>query len=329
MAEVILDDVVGGYQSAQATNENYRKIEEGFRSRVDTDGTVPMRGDLDMGGYRIINQANVIKATAFNWTGPWKAHTLYEIGDVMELNAISYICIEQHTSGVAWESDIDKWQLLAGASYPNVISLRWKGEWEPLTMYILGDVVKHEDVQYVCNEVHTSGPTFTGLEWDEFSSGGDQFPEYTPGGGDILIAAGGTVQWGRVTAGNIVANRLSAITTVTGTLEVDDSGWVAGGTTVWNEGNGFWLGYHSSAYKMSIGNASGQKLVWDGTNLTFTGQMTAGSININNNFIVNSSGQTTIRSGTSGARLEIKNNVIRMYDAGGVKRIEIGDSTAL
>lgn len=327
MSEVVLDSVVGGYQSAQATNENYRKIEEGFRNRIDSDGSVPMKGDLDMGGFRIINQSNVIKATAFNWTGPWKPHYVYAIGDVIELNSISYICIEDHTSSVAWETDIDKWQLLAGASYPNVISLRWKGDWEPLTAYILGDVVKNTDIQYVCIEEHTSGPVFTGLEWDEFAAG-DPLPEHIPGEGDILITAGSTVKWGRVTAGNITANSLSAITTVTGTLEVDESGWVAGGTTVWNEGNGFWLGYHSTAYKMSIGNASGQKLVWDGTNLTFTGQMTAGSININNRFTVNTAGAVSISSASTGARLEIANNVIKVFDASGVKRVQIGNLLA-
>lgn len=50
-----------------------------------------------------------------------------------------------------------------------------------------------------------------------------------------------------------------------------------------------------------------------------------GSLNINNRFIVNSQGSATIRSGTSGARLELVNNVIRVYDANGRLRVKIGN----
>lgn len=54
------------------------------------------------------------------------------------------------------------------------------------------------------------------------------------------------------------------------------------------------------------------------------GTITAGSININNNFIVTSTGQTTIRSGTSGERLVITNNRIDVYDASGTLRVRMG-----
>jgi len=54
------------------------------------------------------------------------------------------------------------------------------------------------------------------------------------------------------------------------------------------------------------------------------GAITAGSLNINNNFIVTSTGQTTIRSGTSGERLVITNNRIDVYDASGTLRVRMG-----
>jgi hypothetical protein len=58
---------------------------------------------------------------------------------------------------------------------------------------------------------------------------------------------------------------------------------------------------------------------------TFEGAMTAGSININNKFTVDSSGNAEIKSATSGARMEIKNNVIKVFDSAGVLRVQIGD----
>jgi hypothetical protein len=58
------------------------------------------------------------------------------------------------------------------------------------------------------------------------------------------------------------------------------------------------------------------------------GTITAGSLNINNKFIVAPSGDATIQSGTTGARMEIKNNVIKVFDATGTLRVQIGDLSA-
>jgi hypothetical protein len=58
------------------------------------------------------------------------------------------------------------------------------------------------------------------------------------------------------------------------------------------------------------------------------GTITAGSLNINNKFTVDSSGNTTIKSGTTGARVEIFNNVIKVFDASNILRVKIGDLTA-
>lgn len=55
------------------------------------------------------------------------------------------------------------------------------------------------------------------------------------------------------------------------------------------------------------------------------GAMTGGSLNINNLFIVASNGVTTIRSATSGARLEIAGDAIKVFDASGVKRVQLGN----
>jgi len=58
------------------------------------------------------------------------------------------------------------------------------------------------------------------------------------------------------------------------------------------------------------------------------GSITGGSLSINNKFIVDSSGNTTIQSGTTGARLVLQNNVIKVFDASNVLRVQIGDLSA-
>jgi hypothetical protein len=58
------------------------------------------------------------------------------------------------------------------------------------------------------------------------------------------------------------------------------------------------------------------------------GAVTAGSLNINGKFIVATDGTTTIQNATSGARLVIKNDTIKVYDSSGVVRVHIGDLSA-
>jgi len=73
---------------------------------------------------------------------------------------------------------------------------------------------------------------------------------------------------------SLKVGQLSAITTNTGTLTIDSTGYLRGGQTDYNTGTGFFLGYSGSAYKFSIGSST-QSLLWDGTSLTLTGNLYA------------------------------------------------------
>lgn len=56
------------------------------------------------------------------------------------------------------------------------------------------------------------------------------------------------------------------------------------------------------------------------------GAITAGSLNIGSSkFVVDTSGNVTIKSATTGARLEIYNDKIKVYDASSVLRVQLGD----
>jgi len=54
------------------------------------------------------------------------------------------------------------------------------------------------------------------------------------------------------------------------------------------------------------------------------GAITAGALNINNKFIVDSTGATTIQSGSAGARMQITENFIKIYD-GSILRVQLGN----
>lgn len=71
-----------------------------------------------------------------------------------------------------------------------------------------------------------------------------------------LSANLGTVTAGTMAAGTIFAGALSAVTGNIGAIEVATTGHVRGGSTDYDTGNGFFIGYSGGAYKASFKNGS-------------------------------------------------------------------------
>ena len=102
----------------------------------------------------------------------------------------------------------------------------------------------------------------------------------------------GNVQ--NLNAQNQATTGLAAGTTISaGGITLSGGGSINGGQTSFNTGTGFFLGYESSAYKFSIGNASTNYLTWNGSTLAVGGTVTAtagniGGFTISNNSLSNS-----------------------------------------
>ena len=62
---------------------------------------------------------------------------------------------------------------------------------------------------------------------------------------------------------------------IAGSIDTATTGDIHGGQTGYDSGTGYFLGYDTNAYKFSIGNSSGDKLTFDGSNLAVTGNITA------------------------------------------------------
>src|SRR5687768_10193231 len=126
---------------------------------------------------------------------------------------------------------------------------------------------------------------------------------------------------GAVTAEKMTVTELSAITAnmgnlTSGTITIDAAGHIKSDGASFAAGNGFWMGYDGGYYKSRFGSpTSGYS--WNGTAFNIYGA----AININNLFTVSSAGSVVIKSGSSGARLEMYNNVIKVFDANGVLRV--------
>ncbi len=108
-----------------------------------------------------------------------------------------------------------------------------------------------------------------------------------------------------IAADRLAVSQLSAISAnmgalTSGSLTLDAAGFVRGGQTAFNTGNGFWVGYSGGAYKLSIGNSS-QGLTWDGSTLSLSGTI-VGMANLQSAVTSSiSSAQTTANTGVSNA----------------------------
>ena len=72
---------------------------------------------------------------------------------------------------------------------------------------------------------------------------------------------------GVLTRGSIQGER------IIGTINVTTVGHIRGGQTAYNTDIGFFLGYSTDAYKLSIGNPAGNYLTWDNSLLTVKGKL--------------------------------------------------------
>ena len=161
-------------------------------------------------------------------------------------------------------------------------------------------------------------------------------------GGSLAAATGyfaGYLRAGAAIVENITMGSLDGGVTY-GSIDVGAGGSIYGGKTAYSStGAGFWLGYDGTDHKLNIGS-SNNFVKWDGTSLSIQGTLqssnfstgTAGwKLDNAGNIEVNSGtfrGTLDVKSAVSGARLEVKNNVIKVFDSAGTLRVQIGDLTA-
>ncbi len=90
----------------------------------------------------------------------------------------------------------------------------------------------------------------------------------------LFDPTGNQTVWVEPYLSNLKVGSLAALTVNTGQLTVDTAGHIKGGQTAYATGTGFWLGYDSGAYKLSIGNST-NSIKWSGTGLSIIGDVDA------------------------------------------------------
>lgn len=112
---------------------------------------------------------------------------------------------------------------------------------------------------------------------------------------------------GAVTADKISVTNLAAVHTSTGTLVVNNGGYIRSGQTAYDTGTGYFIGTDMGGTGIfSIGDAN-KKLTWDGANLYLLGA-----------FI--------IRTATTAQKVEITSTGLKGYNSSGVVQVQIDTS---
>jgi hypothetical protein len=175
---------------------------------------------------------------------------------------------------------------------------------------------------------------FTRFLLGEATSGATQASAWSSAGGGagLTVIDGDKITTGSISADKLNVANLAAVSAnmgdlTSGTITLDNAGHIKGGQTGYNAGTGFFMGYSGATYKFSIGNST-TGLTWDGAALTVKGNFVAGSISLGTGFSADNNGTISIKSASSGARLEITNSVIKVFDSAGVLRVKIGDLSA-
>lgn len=79
-----------------------------------------------------------------------------------------------------------------------------------------------------------------------------------------------------IVANSITANELSTSITYAGTIVIDDNGEIRSGQTDYNTGTGWWIGDQGGTPKLSIGDSSGDRMTFDGSELAVFGTFNIG-----------------------------------------------------
>lgn len=102
----------------------------------------------------------------YTWRGAWSSSERYNPDDVVSFGSKVYVCLVSHTANIDFYSDLNaqngdipplsvpRWELMADG-------VRWQGDWEASTPYIIGDIVKIQGNLYVCAVPHVSETDIT------------------------------------------------------------------------------------------------------------------------------------------------------------------------
>lgn len=127
-----------------------------------------------------------------NPRGAWATSTTYYINDIVTRGGSTYRCLERHASAGTFATDLaaTKWEKYNSG-------IRWRGEWQAATAYLIDDLVYNGVSTYIAVADFTSDATdFTNdTDWELLSLGADTLPTQLNQAGKFLSTNGTNPVW--------------------------------------------------------------------------------------------------------------------------------------
>ena len=106
----------------------------------------------------------------YTWKGAWETATFYNRDAVSSFDGKTYVCLVPHTSSEFYDDYTNVDPELGNNPYWTLMldGTAWKGEWQPLTNYTLGNIVLYGGSIYKRIVNAPSGATFNPANWETY-----------------------------------------------------------------------------------------------------------------------------------------------------------------
>lgn len=151
MPKLVLNDIVSGYASITALNDNFSRIENALENTLSRDGTTPntMSVDLDMNGHGILNVTSLVVNGV----------------DVSTLTDDAAAAAASAAAALVSENNAAASEVAAETAASQVVDWEYLGAWVTATPYKVNNIVYESTngASYICLVDHTSGTFSTDL----------------------------------------------------------------------------------------------------------------------------------------------------------------------
>ncbi len=124
--------------------------------------------------------------------GTWTTATTYYINDIVTRGGSTYRALERHAAGGSFATDLaaNKWEKYNSG-------IRWRGEWQAATAYLVDDLVYNGVSTYIATADFTSDAAdfANDTDWDLLSLGADTLPTQLNNEGKFLSTNGTSAVW--------------------------------------------------------------------------------------------------------------------------------------
>ena len=177
-----------------------------------------------------------------------------------------------------------------------------------MRLHVLSSSTVYELVfqdQVIAEQILANQLSAITADFGAMTAGTIQSTNWGSGAGQFYDLNNDTIEFGGSSSPKLEWNGGTSTLTIkdhliAGDATISTTGFIRGGQSAYNTGQGFFMGYSSGAYKFSLGDPAGSHILWDGSNLTVQGGIAADSLTIDTDGFIKTVGKDGYTDDTAG-----------------------------